>query len=83
MRFSSATRSHVPNGREHALAAEARGIAVAQLHSLMRAGRRTRRHRGAAARAGREHGLDLDRGVSTGIEDLAAMERIDRAHRTG
>ena len=54
--------------------------AVAQLDSLMRAGRGAGRHGGAAHRAVFEHDIDLDRRIAAGIEDLAADDVDDRGH---
>ena len=64
---------------QHALAAE-RLAAVAQLDGLVLAGRRARRDRRAAERAGLEAHVDLDRGVAAAVEDLAGVDVRDRAH---
>ena len=52
--------------------------AVAQLGRLELAGRGARRHRGAAAGAGVERHLDLDRRVAPRVEDLARVYALDR-----
>ena len=54
--------------------------AVAQLGRLELAGRGARGHRGAALGAGPEPDLDLDRRVAAGVEDLAGVDVLDRAH---
>ena len=69
----------VPDGLEHPLAAVA-VAAVAQLDRFVFAGRGSRRHRGAAERAGVEQHLDLDGGVATRIEDFASGDADDLAH---
>ena len=46
-------------------------------------GRRARRDGRPAAHAGMEDGLDLDGGVSPRVEDLVAVQRVDRAHGAG
>ena len=59
------------DGGQHALAAVA-VAAVAQLDGLVLAGGGAARHGGPAAGARREHDVDLDGGVATRVEDLAA-----------
>ena len=54
--------------------------AVAQLDRLELAGRGAGGHRGAAARAGLERDLDLDRRVAARVEDLARVDGGDGAH---
>src|SRR5690606_5473402 len=62
-----------------ALAPEA-VTAVAQLDRLELPGRRARGHDRTADRAALEHHLDLDRGVATGVENLAADDELDGGH---
>ena len=66
---------------EHALAAVALRVAVAQLDGLARAGGGARGHRRAAERAGVQHHVGFDRGVAARVEDLAAANVDDAAHR--
>ena len=68
------------DGAWHALAAVA-VAAVAQLDRLVLAGGRAGRHRGPAPRAAVQQHLDLDRRVAPGVEDLAAHQLHDLAHR--
>jgi hypothetical protein len=65
---------------EHALAAVARGVAVAQLDRLARAGRGARGHGGAAHRARLEQHVAFDRGVAAAVEDFPADDVDDGAH---
>ena len=62
---------------EHALAAVARLVAVAQLDRLVGAGRRARRHGRPADRAVGEDDVDLDRRVAARVEDLARVDDVD------
>ena len=64
----------------HALAAVALA-AVAQLVRLVRAGARAARDDGPAPRARQQLDVDLDGRVPPGVEDLAAHDLHDRAHR--
>ena len=64
----------------HALAAVALA-AVAQLVGLVRAGAGAARDDGPAPRARQQFDVDLDGRVPPGIEDLAAHDLHDRAHR--
>lgn len=68
------------DGLEHALAAVARGVAVAQLVRLERAGGCTGRDERAGHDAVVEEDLDLDRRVASGIEDFACAYGIDQGH---
>ena len=70
----------IAHGLQHALAAVAGLIAVAQLHSLIRAGRRTGRDRGAPHRAGIQHDLDLYGRVASAIENFAGDDVGDGGH---
>ncbi len=70
---------HVRDRFRHALAAPL-GAAVAQLDRLVHAGRGAGGHRGAAERAGGELDVDLDGRVAARVEDLAAVQALDRAH---
>ena len=74
---------HVAHRREDALPAVAALVAVAQLDRLVCPGRRARRHGRPAAHSRVEDGLDLDGGVSPRVEDLVAVQRVDRAHGAG
>ncbi len=69
----------VLHGLQHALAEEAHRVAVTQLDGLARAGRRARRHRGAAHRAVLEFDIGLHGRVAAGVDDLAAPD-VDDAH---
>ena len=71
---------HRLDGLEHTLAEIARLVAVAQFHSLMRAGGGARRHRRAAHRTVFQHHIDLDRGIAAAIENLAADDVDDGGH---
>src|SRR5579871_1789411 len=64
----------------HALAEIARLVAVAELDGLARAGRRAGGHGRAAHRAILEDDVDLDGGIATAVEDLAADDVDDRGH---
>src|SRR5439155_2223519 len=64
----------------HALAEVARLVAVAQLHRLMGAGRGTRRHRGAPARAVRQQDFDFDSRIAATVEDFTADDVGDGCH---
>ena len=71
---------HVRDGLRHALAEIALLVTVAQLVRLTGARRRARRHRGAPARAAREHDLGLDRRIAARVDDLEARHLLDLAH---
>jgi hypothetical protein len=64
----------------HALAAESRLVAVAQLDRLVGAGRGAGRHRRAAKRAGLELHVHLDGRVAARIQDLAPQNADYRGH---
>ena len=71
----------VADRRQHALAAVAGLVAVAQLDRLVGAGRRAGRHGRPPDRAVAEDDVDLDRGVAARIEDLAGIDELDdRVH---
>ena len=70
---------HARNRARDRLAAVG-GAAVAALDRLVRAGRGTRRHGGAAERAGVGDDVDLDGRVSARVEDLARVHGCDRCH---
>ena len=65
---------------QHALAAVALLVAVAQLDRLVRAGRGAGRHGGAAHGAAFELDLDLDGGIAAAVEDFAGADVDDGAH---
>jgi len=65
---------------QHALAEVALLVAVAQLDRLARAGRRARRHRGAAHRAALEQHVAFDGGVAATVENFAADDVNDGTH---
>ncbi len=67
-------------GLQHALAAVARLVAVAQFHRLVRAGGGAGRHRRAAERAAVEHHVDLDGRIAAAVEDLAGDDVGDGGH---
>ena len=67
------------DGVEHALAPEAT-LPIAQFDRLERTGRRARRHDGTPGGAGFEGDLDLDRGISSRVKDLAPDDVLDGAH---
>src|SRR5262249_10314261 len=64
----------------HALAEEARGVAIAQLERLVLAGRRARGDDGTAEAAAVEADLGLHRGVTARVEDLAGVDPDDLGH---
>jgi len=64
---------------QDAFAAEPLLVAVAELDRFVLAGRRTARHRGAAAATCSLH-FDFDGGVAARVEDLARDDGIDFAH---
>ena len=70
----------VATALQHAFAAIALLVAVAQLHRLMGAGRRAGRHGGAAGRAAFQRDLDFDGGIAAAVEDFAADDVGDGAH---
>ena len=63
--------------------AEVLGAAVTKLNRLEFTGRGARRHGGAADLALHQPHIDLDRGVTSGIEDLTRMNRFDSTHQAG
>ena len=65
---------------EHALAAVALRVAVAQFHRLARAGGGAGRHRGAADDAGMQHHIRFDGGISAGIDDFTSPDIDDSTH---
>ena len=65
---------------QHALAAVALLVAVAQLDRLVRAGRGAGRHGGAAHGAAFELDLDLDGGIAATVQDFAGANVDDGAH---
>src|SRR5204863_8541838 len=71
---------HVLHRLEYAFAAEALGVAVAQLHRLVLARRGATRHRRGAARAAGQCDVGFDRGIASGIENLARVDRDHSAH---
>ena len=72
----------VGHGARDALAG-VRVAAVAQLRGLELAGGGARRHGGPPRGAGPQAQLHLDRRVAAAVEDLAAVDVLDRAHRAG
>ena len=68
------------DGAADALAAVAAGIAIAQLHRLVGAGRGAGRDRGAAHGAVLEQDVDLDGRIASAVEDLAAHDINDDRH---
>src|SRR5439155_303576 len=72
--------AHVVHGAEHALAAVASGVAVAQLHRFVGTGGCARRDRGPARRPTFEDDVHLDRRVAARVEDLPGEDLPDRAH---
>ena len=70
----------IADGLEHALAAVAGLVAVAQFHRLMRAGRGAGGDDGVAARAAVEHHLGLDGRVAAGVEDFTGDDVGDGGH---
>ena len=71
---------HVRDRLQHALAAVALLVAVAQLHRHALAGGGAGRHRRAAHRSALEHHLHLDGRVAAAVQDLARENGIDRTH---
>ena len=65
---------------QHALAAEAALVSVAQFDRLARAGRSARGNGGPAHRAVFEHDIHLDRWIAAAIKDFAADDVHDRSH---
>ena len=81
MPTSSSSRSlHVVDGLEHALAAVAVLVAVAQFDRLVLAGRGAAGHGGPADAAVLQEDIDLDGGVAAGVEDLAGLDHLDETH---
>ena len=74
---------HVLDRLEHALAAVAADIPVAQLDGFARAGGGAGGHRRAAHHAGFQHHVGLDGRIAARIQDLAAANIDDAAHRQG
>src|SRR5262249_41726193 len=70
---------HVGDGAGDALAVPRRS-AVAKLGGLELARRGARRYGRAAARAGVEGHVDLDRGIAPRVEDLTRVDGFDRGH---
>ena len=64
----------------HALAHIARGIAITQLHRLMRAGRCAGGDHRAAKRAIFEQDINLNSGVAAAIKNFAGVDIDDRGH---
>src|SRR5262249_11083015 len=71
---------HVLHRLEHALAAEALGITVAQLDGFVLAGRGAARDGGGAVRAARQGDVGFDGGIASRIQNLARVNRDDGAH---
>jgi hypothetical protein len=65
------------------LAAPAALVAVAQLHCLMRARRRTGRDRRPAHAAVLQGNVHLHRGIAAAVEDLAGVDVDDGGHGQG
>ncbi len=65
---------HVLDRLEHAFAAEALGIAVAQLDGFVLAGGRATGHSGRADGATRESDVRFNRGIAATIEDFARVD---------
>jgi hypothetical protein len=72
--------AHVADGFEHALAAIALGVTVAELDRLVLARGGARGHRRAAERAALESAIHLERGVAARVEDLASAQGSDGHH---
>ena len=68
---------NVVNGLEDPFAQVARLIAVAQFKRFVLACGGAGRHRGAAAMAGSDGDVGLDRGIAAGVENLAAFHSDD------
>src|SRR6185437_4586497 len=73
----------VLDGLLNAFAAEARLVAIAQLHGLARSCRSARGDGGTPQRARIEQHIGFDRGVTAGIDDLARADVGDSAHGVG
>ena len=71
---------HVGDRREHAFAAEAGFVAVAQFDSLVRAGGRPGWHRDAAHGTGLKDDIDFDCGSSAAVEDFTGGDVGDSGH---
>ena len=71
------------DGLQHALAEILRLVAVAQLDRLVSARRGSGRNRRTAEGAVLQGHVDLDRGISAAVEDLAGVNVDDRSHVTG
>ncbi len=71
---------HVRDGVQHALAARARGVTVAQLDRLVLTGGGPGGDARAAERAVVQRDVDLHGGVATRIEDLAGVDVLDQRH---
>ena len=67
-------------GLEHALAAVAGLVAVAQFDRFVGAGGGARGHGGAAERAVLQHDFDLDRGIAPAVEDFAGADVENGGH---
>ena len=65
---------------QHALAAVAALVAVAQFHRFAGAGRSAGRHGGPAHGAVLEHHVDLDRRIAAAVEDFAGDDVDDGGH---
>ncbi len=75
---------HIGDGFEHALAAVAVRVAVAQLQRLVDAGGGAGRDGGAARGAVAQNHFRLYRGVAAGVQDLAGANGADlAAHAVG
>src|SRR4030095_4021401 len=62
---------------QNAFAEVPRLVAVAELEGFALAGRRARRHRGAAGRAAVERHIDFDGRIPARVEDLAPVYAVD------
>ena len=71
---------HVPHRLQHALAAVALRVAVAEFRGLVLAGRGAARHGGPAVRAARQDDLGLDGGVAAAVDDFARVDFDDGGH---
>ena len=65
---------------QHALAEVTRLVAIAQLHRLVRASRRARRHSCAAGRAIFEGHFRFDRRIAPAVEDFPRVDVHDLGH---